>query len=188
MKAGEASPHMPAAVEELIASTVPSITRAQGGKGKVVGLIGFSQGTRVVAGLLKGAEICRALEAAGEDVSQIGWLGFEFAVSVCGSYPPALIPPAVSAALASSSLSGEQQKELVESRVSIPTLHIQGREDEWAWAGKLLIEGVYEEGEGKSEVRELAMGHHYPVLQEDSEGIREWVLDTYRRTAEREKR
>jgi predicted esterase len=178
MKRGEASSAMPAEVESVIRSQVSEVL-ASGSK--VVGVIGFSQGTRVVAGLLKGAEIrnavverCGEAKAAGESE----WLGgLRFGVSVCGSYPPPLIPESAKKLL---ELLPEGDREDVEKRkIEIPTLHIQGKQDEWEWAGELLIEGAYEVGEGKSEVVRFDMGHHYPVSVEENERIRDWVLEQW---------
>ncbi|KAF2676135.1 hypothetical protein K458DRAFT_322676 [Lentithecium fluviatile CBS 122367] len=171
------SSSMPPEVESLVRDTISTV-RAKGGY--VAGLIGFSQGTRVVAGLLKGAEIARKLKEAGADgVEELDWLTFTFALSVCGSYPPPLIPPSVAAALAASSIPEEEQKALVGAKIAIPTYHVQGNADEWAWAGKLLIENSYDVGEGRSVVMEAEMGHHYPSKTEESEKLRDWVLEVH---------
>ncbi|KAF2114471.1 serine hydrolase FSH [Lophiotrema nucula] len=177
IKKGEASGAMLKEVEDLIKQTVEDVRRKGG---RVVGVVGFSQGTRVVAGLLKGSEIRKRLAGDG-DGEGVNWCDFAFAVSVCGSYPPPLLPPSVSKLLDASSLSGEEKTRLQESRIESPTLHVLGKQDEWEWAGHLLIEGCYEKGEGKSEEVSFDMGHHYPVLPEDSELIRDWVMRTWER-------
>lgn len=158
-------------VEHLIRSTV---LRVQAEGGKVVGLIGFSQGTKVVAGLLRGAQIRRALGKHADP--DLDWLDFHLALSVCGSYPPPLIPPSVTKKLASSGLSADEQNALLRSKITTPTFHIQGKQDEWLWAGRSLIEGHYEVA-GPSQVVEWDMGHHYPVPPEDSEKIRDWMVE-----------
>ncbi|KAF2476973.1 uncharacterized protein BDR25DRAFT_251450 [Lindgomyces ingoldianus] len=198
MKAGLASSLMPPLVETLVRNTVSKV-RSQGGR--VVGLIGFSQGTRVVAGLLKGCEIRRAVEAAtaskasGEGGQAEGegldWLDFAFGLSVCGSYPPPLVPSSarslLSQPLSQSPSFNQQTLSAIETqKIQSPTLHIQGKQDEFEWAGKLLIETAYEVAEGKSDVLELQMGHHYPVLAEESEKICDWVVETWRRCCEAE--
>src|SRR5690242_14191582 len=86
MKSGTGLSVMPPEVESLIRTTIERI-RNEGGK--VVGLVGFSQGTKLVAGLLRGSEIRRTLGSQEED-----WLDFEFGLSICGSYPPPLTPQA----------------------------------------------------------------------------------------------
>jgi hypothetical protein len=180
MKAGNSTTAMAPEVEDLIRSTVQRINSTGG---KVVGLIGFSQGTKVVAGLLKGCEIRRALAEKGIDVSQLAYLDFDFGVSVCGSYPPPLIPPSVSTALeaaASSGLSEEERKELLEKKVSLPAFHVQGLQDEWNWAGQGLIDRWYEVGEGRSVVRHWEQGHFYPVQPEESQEIGDWMASVLR--------
>ncbi|KAF2183164.1 citrinin biosynthesis oxidoreductase-like protein CtnB [Zopfia rhizophila CBS 207.26] len=175
IKNGGVSGDMSPEVESLIKSTVQDVRQSGS---RVVGLIGFSQGTRVVAGLLKGAEIRQKLGRQEED-----WLDFRFALSVCGSYPPPLIPPSITKLL--SSVEEGERKKIMEEKVRMPTLHLQGKQDEWEWAGKMLIEGVYEMGEGMTKVMECEMAHFYPVLQEENEGIRDWVLDTWRTLEEK---
>ena len=185
MKSGEASPILPSAVESLIRTTIQSVTERGS---RIAGIIGFSQGTRVVAGLLKGAEIAARLrneEGVSKDVLEgLDWLNFPFAVSVCGSYPPPLIPTRASEALAKSGVAAEAQTALVEAQIEIPTFHVQGLADEWAWAGKLLIEQSYEVQEGKSVVLEADMGHHYPAKPEESEQLFAWIMDVYRKSLE----
>jgi hypothetical protein len=167
MKTGEASSSMPLEVETLIRDTVLDVQRKGG---RVVGVLGFSQGTRVVAGLLRGCEI---VAAKGADEQ---WLaGLRFGVSVCGSYPPPLVPPCAA------KLVDGAEEAVLGQKIRMPTLHLQGKQDEWEWAGKLLIEGYYEVGEGMSEVVEYDMGHHYPVNVEENERVRDWMLAAWER-------
>lgn len=170
MKRGEASSTMPPEVESLIRDQITSV---QSSGGRVVGLIGFSQGTRVVAGLLRGSEIVRE---KGAGVKECEWLsGLQFAVSVCGSYPPPLVPGCAR------ELVGGEEEAVSGVKVRVPTLHVQGKQDEWEWAGKLLIEGCYEVGEGMSEVERCEMGHHYPVSVQENERIRDWMVAAWER-------
>ncbi|KAJ4361929.1 hypothetical protein N0V83_010870 [Neocucurbitaria cava] len=132
MRSGTSTSTLSPEVESLVRSTIQKI-RSEGG-GRVVGLIGFSQGTKVVAGLLKGCEIRRALLASSasspssEDLEDSSWLDFDFALSVCGSYPPPLIPSCATDLLAKSTALGSEQekKELLEGKIGIPTFHVQG--------------------------------------------------------------
>jgi predicted esterase len=186
MKDGIGMRVMPEEVEELVRSTVQRI-RSQGGR--VVGLIGFSQGTKVVAGLLRGCEIRRAL--ASEEHRQAvwketDWCEFSFGLSFCGSYPPPLTPRQTLHLITESELSKEDKFKLETSKIQIPTLHVQGEVDEWKWTGKLLIDGCYEVAEGKSEVWEHEGGHHYPQKMEVTEGVVEWVQKTWERAKEGE--
>ncbi|KAF2744864.1 hypothetical protein M011DRAFT_428592, partial [Sporormia fimetaria CBS 119925] len=170
MKRGEASGTMAPEVESLISATCREI---QASGSKVVGVVGFSQGTRVVAGILKGVQLRGALREEGGEGE---WLdGIKFGMSVCASYPPPLLPEVVVSAL--DKLGDEERKEKMEEKIKMPTLHVQGKQDEWAWAGEALIKGFYDEGE--SEVLELDMGHHYPVAVEENERIARWVVDVW---------
>ncbi|KAF1945731.1 hypothetical protein EJ02DRAFT_451143 [Clathrospora elynae] len=171
MRVGTSTSTMALEVEELVRQTV---RRVRGEGGRVVGLIGFSQGTKVVAGLLQACEIRRAL--GGQVNGELDWLDFSLALSVCASYPPALLPPCITAVT--------QDEALLSRKIGIPTFHVQGKQDEWHWAGKRMIEKYYEvgkeEGEGKSVLREWEMGHHYPVPLEESEEIGEWMVGVLR--------
>jgi hypothetical protein len=163
-------------IESLIKSTVQRI-RAQGGR--VIGLIGFSQGTKVVAGLLRGSEIAAASAKVNssekkDEEGENEWCTFAFGVNICSSYPPGLIPPSI-AALHSTSTDPWDEK------IRLPTFHVQGKQDEWMWAGQGMIERHYEVGEGMSEVVEWDMGHHYPVEVEQSERIAKWMVGEMRR-------
>lgn len=161
MRTSASTSSMPTEVETLIRSTVQRI-RSSGGR--VIGLIGFSQGTKLVAGLLRASELRRQHGIAAED-----WCDFSFGVSVCGSYPPPLFPQSVKKLL-------PEGEEPLEKKIAAPTFHALGKADEWMWAGELLIERHFEEGEGKSEVGVFEeMGHHYPS-QEDCDRIGEWVV------------
>ncbi|KAF1843018.1 citrinin biosynthesis oxidoreductase-like protein CtnB [Cucurbitaria berberidis CBS 394.84] len=174
MRSGQSTNALAPEVEDLVRSTVQKI-RAEGGR--VVGLIGFSQGTKVVAGLLKGVEVRRALGTQADGGEELAWLDFDFALSVCGSYPPPLIPGSVVDLVGRSGLSDVERKQLLDAKIAVPTFHVQGKQDEWHWAGQGLIEGYYDVAEGKSEVMQWDMGHHYPVPPEDSESIRDWMVE-----------
>ncbi|KAH3947531.1 hypothetical protein HBH98_192790 [Parastagonospora nodorum] len=167
MRAQSSTSELAPEVEALIKSTVQRI-RAAGGR--VVGLIGFSQGTKIVAGLLRASEFVKEYGLTGEDVD---WLDFSFGLSVCGSYAPLLMPGAVRKRL-------PPGVDYLEGKIRKPTFHVQGTQDEWEWAGKGLIERHYEKGEGKSEVVEWDMGHHYPVEAEQSERIAEWAVGVWK--------
>lgn len=173
MKNGEGSSSMALETETLVRTTISEI-RAKGGR--VVGLIGFSQGTRIIAGLLKGAEIAARLQDDGSDVSALDWLqDLEFGISVCDSYPPATLPLSVTKTLSSSLVSADQQEALLREKIRKPAIHVLGKQDEWMWAGRLFVEQVYEVKEGQSEVLEADVGHQYPIEVRDTERIWAWV-------------
>jgi hypothetical protein len=163
MRTGSSTAFLAPEVEDLVKSTVLRI-RAAGGS--VVGLIGFSQGTKVVAGLLRASEIRKQVGKEEE-----GWCDFGFGLSVCASYPPGLVPSSIAAMVADPW--GE--------KIRLPAFHVQGRQDEWMWAGQGMIERHYEEGEGRTEVVVWDMGHHYPVEVEQSERMAEWMVAAAKR-------
>ncbi|PSN68015.1 citrinin biosynthesis oxidoreductase-like protein CtnB [Corynespora cassiicola Philippines] len=177
MKSGSASSKMSEATEDIIKKAVAD-AKSEGSK--VVGVLGFSQGTRVVAGLLKSVQIKRAIEKKGGSTEGLEWLDFKFGISVCGSYPPPLVPESVSKALEASGLDEAEKKEVNGAKIQTPTIHISGNQDEWQWTGKMLIEQCYEEGEGKSDVKYFDMGHHYPSDPAQTEGIVDWVAKTWK--------
>ncbi|RMZ66502.1 oxidoreductase [Pyrenophora seminiperda CCB06] len=174
MRDGTATSVMEPEIQTLVRSTVQRIT-ASGGK--VVGLVGFSQGTKVVAGLLKGSELRAELVKKGENVDDISWCDFSFGVVVCGSFPPPLFPQDVVAKVKKATgLSEGEKTELMEKKISTPAFHVVGTQDEFEWAGEALIDGFFEVDEGKSEVRKWDMGHYYPVKAEESEEIGQWIM------------
>jgi len=165
-------------VEALIRAKVQEI-RADGGK--VVGAIGFSQGTKIVTGLLRGSEIRREVKAAGGEVNEeTDWLeDFSFGLSVCGSYPPGLVPRSALELLRNSSLSQDQKDEIERKKIRLPTLHVLGAQDEFIVYGRALVEKAFETGEGMSEVRETEGAHHYPQRVEENERVVEWVRNIW---------
>lgn len=176
--------HMGGDVVSMIKGEVEKV-RAKGGK--VVGVVGFSQGTRVVAGLLKGRQVQGELAKEGKGEG-LEWLAdIRFGLSVCSSFPPPIVPGEVVEAVGRSGWSEERKEEVLEAKVTVPVLHVLGAQDEWRWGGQLLIEKVYEmDGEAKSVVEAgksglyvFDIGHHYPVAQEDTEKVADWVVKTW---------
>jgi hypothetical protein len=168
MRSGSSTSLLSPEVEELVRSTV---RRIQSEGGKVVGLIGFSQGTKVVAGLLRASEILQQARHKGNAVGDgEDWCDFKFGVSVCASYPPGLVPASISAML-------PDGEDAWDEKIRLPAFHVQGRQDEWLWAGQGMIERHYEVGEGRCEIVEWEMGHHYPVEPEQSERIAGWIVE-----------
>ncbi|KAL5116851.1 hypothetical protein ACEQ8H_005203 [Pleosporales sp. CAS-2024a] len=171
MRRGDSTSLLAPPVEALIKATIERV-RAQP-QGRVVGLIGFSQGTKIVAGLLRAAEL-RARFAMQDQEDE--WCDFRFALSVCGSYPPGLFPQSIARKLPRGTTW------LDDGKIQTPTFHVQGKQDEWMWAGQALIDKHYEVGDGHSQVVEWDMGHHYPVLPEQSEIIATWMIGMLKRS------
>ncbi|KAF1919105.1 hypothetical protein BDU57DRAFT_443527 [Ampelomyces quisqualis] len=166
MRNGSSTHLLPPQVEALVRAAV---TRIRAAGSYVIGLVGFSQGTKVVAGLLRAAEMCREYGLRGEDVD---WCDFAFGVSVCSSYPPGLVPGSVL-----DRVPALEREKAWERKISSPAFLVQGSRDEWNWAGKGLVGRHYEVGEGKGVLVEWDMGHHYPVQAEESERIAEWMKE-----------
>ncbi|KZM24831.1 uncharacterized protein EKO05_0003482 [Ascochyta rabiei] len=174
MKSGASTSALSKEVERLVRDAVGRI--ATNG-GRVVGLIGFSQGTKVVAGLLRAAHVRRQIGARGED-----WLeSFRFALCVCASYPPPLVPGCVQKMPEFVARSEEEREKLLKENIVAPVLHVQGEQDEWKWAGDGLIEGHFEVADGMSIVERWDMGHHYPHKPEESERMKDWLVEQLKR-------
>jgi hypothetical protein len=154
-------------IESLVRSIVLKIRSAGG---RVVGLLGFSQGTKVVAGLL------RASELRDKSSAETAYLDFVFGISLCGSFAPPLFPRSVAGMLRAEGREGE-----LKGKIQVPTFHVLGNQDQWKWAGKTLIEGCYKVGEGLSVVREWEQGHVHPVQKEDNEEIARWMVETMKK-------
>ncbi|KAH7082228.1 hypothetical protein FB567DRAFT_100934 [Paraphoma chrysanthemicola] len=169
MRNGGSTSGMPVEVETLVRETV---LRIQSEGGKVIGLIGFSQGTKIVAGLLRATQLRHSLPALASNPN-LSWCDFSFALDVCASYPPPLFPPSITA-----QLPADQADALLKGKIEIPAFHVLGAQDEWNWAGRGMIERFYDVSEGgKSELVEWEMGHHYPVKPEESQRIGEWLVE-----------
>jgi hypothetical protein len=163
MRAGTSSDTLTREVEEVVRSAVDRVRSAGG---RVIGLLGFSQGTKVVAGLLRASELRKEVGMVDED-----WCDFKMAICVCSSYPPPLMPPSIVDKLPAGT-------NLWEKKISTPVFLAQGKQDEWLWAGQLIIGKYYNLGKGKADFNEFNMGHHYPVVASDNEKIAAWLVDT----------
>ncbi|PVH99759.1 hypothetical protein DM02DRAFT_493913, partial [Periconia macrospinosa] len=177
MRTGTSANVLAPEVEKLVRDAVDEV---RGKGGKVVGLVGFSQGSRVLAGLLKAKEIKDTLRDSFSYLRDI-----DFALVVCGSFPPPLLPSSLipyldtpsslsSANAATPGTGVPPTSPIYETKIQTPTLHVQGKLDEWEWAGQMMITRCYDAE--RSEVLKLDIGHHYPVKPEDSQKVVAWVL------------
>jgi len=146
---------MPPEVEDLVRTTV---TRIRAAGGRVVGLMGFSQGTKIVAGLLRASEV---LDSIGRNKSN-EWCNFKFGVSVCSSFPPPVFPLSIRAPM-------------LDKKIRSPCYHVIGKQDEWNWAGMVLVEKHFEVGEEMAVVAECEVGHQYPLKKEETEAMWRWM-------------
>lgn len=183
-EAGTPAAQMLPELETFIKS---EIAKANAKGSKVVGVVGFSQGTRIVAGLMQALQIRKELLEQGKG-AELEWLeDVKFGLSMCTSFPPAILPGSAVEAVKSSGMDESKQKEMLEAKISVPTLHVLGKQDEWRWAGKTLIEAAFDidaepkgnVGKGTSGMYEFEMGHHYPVHAEDTQKVADWIVGTW---------
>ena len=130
-----------------------------GNTGDVVGVMGFSQGGRMTAGLLA--------DQSEENVFP-GLPQFQFGVMLCASYPPYSTS---NASKAPSDWSGPKDHHgimdppLPEEVLTVPSVQVRGLLDPHLEKGRRL--GKYFGGELKEE-REFEMGHNLPQASGDT--------------------
>jgi predicted esterase len=129
--------------------------RLKDGRG-FVGVLGFSQGARVAAGLLLQQQLRK---------SEVGE-GLCFGVFMNGTRPPLTYD-----------LSEVEQVE----RIALPTLTVLGKEDPWNEDGRRLFS---EHCDGKQAVLlEFDVGHRLPLLEEDTAKIATEILRMHHETS-----
>lgn len=131
----------------------------KGRESEFVGVMGFSQGARLGAGLLLEQQL-RQKENEGNRG------GFKFGVFLMGTSPP----------LVSASYSKEEEDEIV----SIPSVHFVGTQDPYQSGGKDLFDNYFDQS--ASSLTELEIGHRLPVVEEDTMKIVDGIKLLYRKT------
>ncbi|MDI1487420.1 MAG: hypothetical protein OHK93_006690 [Ramalina farinacea] len=133
----------------------------KGGVGEVVGVLGFSQGARMAAGLLADQA------ASGDEKGITGMPEWKFGVLLCGSYPPYSI---ANAGKRPEEFKGAKDEHGVleppaehEVMGDVPTVHVRGLRDPHLEKGRRL--GRYFGGE--KEEMEFEMGHYLPQAAGD---------------------
>ncbi|KAF4633457.1 hypothetical protein G7Y89_g4660 [Cudoniella acicularis] len=141
---------IPAETRKLIESAIMGVD------GDVVGVLGFSQGSRLAAGLL--------WEQQFTDQQLAGGFKFKFAALFNGIAPP-------------------MTDKLVESEkhiISVPSLHIVGIEDQWAEDSRELFEAFFDK---QTAIKfEFGIGHHLPVAEEHTTKVAAEILKMYNDT------
>ncbi|OAX78113.1 hypothetical protein ACJ72_07582 [Emergomyces africanus] len=182
---------MPARTVELLEKTIREQIERDG-KG-FVGVIGFSMGGRMVAGLLLEQQH-RILEQQrlnangnanansngnGDGVNNGGPPAidenqlFKFAVLICATYPP--ITKLHDLLDHESDGKDKRDDKITLPQIDIPTLHILGLNDPWFAPGELLATTHF--NPAKTTVRKLHMGHHLPVQQKDNLVLVDKILE-----------
>lgn len=145
-----------------------------------VGVIGFSQGARVAAGLLHQAQVQAQAQAQDRKRGDgDGWLikGLKFGVLLNGSYPPLRQTSNPSTTLPR--LSEHTQREWNDQHEGIihtPSIHVHGRRDPALPASKLLT--MCFDPSTATEL-EFDNGHHLPTSDDDTKVIVDHILRVY---------
>ena len=146
--------------------------------GKFVGVLGFSQGGRLTAGLLTDLE-------NKEDTQLPKW---EFGVCLCASYPPYSLEWARKLAAGQewkgeSDGHGEIREPEADEIIHIPSVHVRGTDDPHLEKGRRLVKFFDEE---IMTGLEFTMGHHMPGAagdttsdKGDTDRIRDAILRIY---------
>jgi predicted esterase len=130
--------------------------RRKDGRG-FVGALGFSQGAKVVAGLLLEQQVRQRKEDMEGQVE-----GLAFGVMFNGTTPP----------LAADLTDSEKVE-----RISVPSLHVIGTDDPWRGEG-LELYGKHFDPKTAS-LMEFKVGHRLPVLVQDTTKVTNEILRMY---------
>lgn len=133
--------------------------RRKDGRG-FVGVLGFSQGARVAAGLLLEQQLGKPSAAVGDDLC--------FGIFLNGTCPPL-----------TSRLTEEERAE----RIVYPTLSVLGLQDPWREDGQKLFSQHCDSKAAK--LLEFDIGHRLPILEEDTAKITTEILRMHRKASGR---
>jgi len=122
-----------------------------------MGVLGFSQGCRVAAGLL-------LEQMSGKGVGEGD--GLAFAVFANGTCPP---------------LAWELSEAERGRLIDCPTLHVIGLQDPHREGGRMLYGSHCEKQ--KAALLEFEVGHRFPTAEEDTEEVVAEILRMYRETS-----
>ncbi|CZT04210.1 uncharacterized protein RCO7_10825 [Rhynchosporium graminicola] len=150
------SQDMPEATHKKIADVLSSRDK------NIVGIIGFSQGAKLGAGICLEQQI-RASRTV--DVKQGGLV--KFAVFLNSTSPP----------LTSSTLTAEEVSVLIR----IPSLHVVGLQDPWRGDSEKLYGDSFDKGHSKK--IEFDLGHRLPSSDQDTALIAMEIMRMYRETS-----
>jgi len=163
---------------EVVAVIMAAIRQVEVKGGEVVGAWGFSQGSRVVAGLLKTQEEAQRRESSKDQ--GLGGLKtrLKFGVSFMGSYPPPLVP----LELHQNTGNGEDENTpmILEQRITTPTLYVQGVNDTWNWAGKKMFGEYYDAN--TAVMVNVQTEHHMPISTDENEMVKNEILKMWNET------
>ena len=140
--------------------------------GPFVGVLGFSQGARLAAGIL--------LEQ--QEKGQVEGREFRFAVCVNGTYPALILAAEPSSALRPI-LDAEltEWDEIYNLHIHLPSVHVHGEQDPYVRSSRLLARCFDPQ---TAKVFEFENGHHLPASTSDTEQVADEILKIYRRKEE----
>lgn len=177
----KASIDMPSQTREVLAQAIREEKERNGGDRGFVGVLGFSMGGRLAAGLLLDQQRRQAegTQPDGDDThtqqsqhveqsedslpSTSNQL--EFGIFICATCPPITTIP-ISKGLAGTDAEGPL--------VQIPSLHVVGTGDPWHAEGELLIKKNFDTQ--TVIFHKLNMGHHFPAQKEDNAKVVKDIL------------
>lgn len=135
-----------------------------------VGLMGFSEGARMVAGIALHQQHQR-LEKRGQLDGHEDENGFLFAICLNGTTPPLTMtpPPSPISPLLPSA----------PSRITLPSIHSIGQQDPYKVASRKLATEHFDSRSAK--VFEFNTGHHLPTVKGDSVKLANEIINLYHR-------
>ena len=137
--------------------------------GPFVGVLGFSQGARLAAGVL--------LEQ--QEKGHVEGHDFRFAVCFNGTYPALLLAPEEPSVGSRPTSSKEltQWDEAHDLRIRLPSIHVHGDQDPYVHCSKLLARCFDRKN---ATIFDFENGHHLPTSMSDTERVAEEILRVYR--------
>lgn len=159
LRPDESVTHMPPETRKVVSEALVAI------KGDVVGVMGFSQGSRLAAALLWEQEFRRRNGDVGGKGIGDGF-NFKFGVLTHGISPP----------MTEHIVEEEQHDHMIE----IPTLHVVGADDSWAESGRVLFDQYFDKKRAKK--LEFDIGHRLPTDEAETAKIAEDIIRLYDET------
>jgi predicted esterase len=141
---------------QVIDQIILEAMEENGGRDSFVGVMGFSQGARLAAGML----LRQQLELRHYGASK--W-GFKFGVVIGGPFPPIAL--------------NAEGIELDYSVLGqVPTVHAWGRDDPVRWGAKDMADAC---DSPNTFVMDFAGGHHLPLVDEEAEELCGLIVDAW---------
>ena len=137
-------------VEEQIASEKleEALTHEEDQGAPFVGVMGFSQGARVAAGVL-----------LRKQTGEVNIPHLRFGVLLAGTYPPLCLPT---------------QPNGCDQVIRVPTVHMHGSDDVHLAHGKTLFAKCCDPS--SASLMEFKGGHHLPMLPDDTQRLADMIL------------